>query len=89
MSHSKVELANAFVWTCDACGLDNFERAIRLEPELMETPAMSHLTDATREDIAEVTDVMEDAGIDFDGDWLVAPKAVVCKHCWSKFETDI
>lgn len=28
-----VELHQAYMWTCEACGRDNFERAIELSPE--------------------------------------------------------
>ena len=40
-----IELFQAFLWVCDDSGRDNFERAIRLEPETMEGREIAELTE--------------------------------------------
>lgn len=67
-----VELNPAYVWDCDECGLENFERARRFE--------------ASEEDIAEMRD--EHGVEDWDeGEFLVAPTAVMCRHCGETFDS--
>lgn len=36
MPQTSVEIHQAFLWTCDDCGRDNFERAITVSPETIE-----------------------------------------------------
>lgn len=74
-----VEMLQAFLWICEDCGRDNFERAIVLEPESIDPENIPELAgedaDAIREWIA--------AGIE--GAWVKAPDQVRCRHCGAEF----
>lgn len=70
LGEQAVELHPAFLWTCDACGQDNFVRSINLEPEqvaLMVDP-----------------DLLEQV-MGVEGGWSIAPDHVVCNHCGGRF----
>lgn len=68
-----VELHTAFMWDCNECGTENFERAIR--PELSEEEIQE-----MREDF----DLQEGE----EGFFLMAPKEVVCSTCGTKYQTE-
>lgn len=68
----KVELHQAFVWTCEDCGRDSFARAVHLTPE--EVAMLGE-------------DVLDRAG-GRSGDWCMAPWAVTCPHCGARYETE-
>lgn len=80
-----VELVQAFVWTCDECGRDQFERALRIEPESIEASAVATFVQEAIDQIGEISDAL---GLEFSNDWTVAPKEVECKNCGSKFVTE-
>ena len=67
-----IELVPAFVWTCDNCGRDNFERAIVCE-----------LSPEERQEINEANGI-EDGEM---GDWMLAPEEVKCPHCDAGYTT--
>ena len=79
-----VELIQAFLWVCDDCGRDNFERAIRVERESLEGREIAKLVD---EVATEANESAQALGIDVDADWLMAPTRVRCSHCGAEFET--
>lgn len=68
--HEKVELIPAFVWDCPECGQENFERAI--------VPEFSP---------EQMQEMRLERGIDplEDGDFLVSPTNVECKHCGTSY----
>ncbi len=75
-----VELIQAFVWTCDECGRDNFERGVSLSPESI---AIDQLPDAMD---AETFQAWTQAG--GEGAFMTAPSRVTCPHCNSQFDTE-
>lgn len=79
----KVELVQAFLWTCDECGRDQFERAINIDSEAMEGSEAAELVDAA---VSELRNVSVDLGIHVGGNWFIAPDHVKCNHCGSEFE---
>lgn len=78
----KVELVQAFLWTCDKCGRDQFERAVSIDPEAIEGTEMAEIVDAA---VSRFIDSSEDIEIT-SGDWLIAPDCVKCNHCGAEFE---
>lgn len=76
-----VELVQAFVWTCDECGQDNFERAITLAPESIDP---DDLPSTGGMDPEEVREWLEEGG---QGVWVTAPTHVKCRHCGTEFDT--
>lgn len=76
-----VELLQAFLWTCDACGRDNFERAITVAPEAIHP---SELPQGCGMDSETLQEWLESGG---GGDWVAAPARVKCRHCGAEFGT--
>ena len=82
-----VELHGAFVWDCEECGRENYERAI--EGSVDEAALLSDANQISGRLIAP----------EFDSDELgpeilvqcvvIAPKQVRCKHCGNSFATAI
>ena len=74
-----VELHQAFLWTCDDCGRDNFARAVTLAPESVDP-------DDLPGDLAdEVREWVESGG---DGAFLASPDRVTCDHCGATFRAE-
>jgi hypothetical protein len=72
MHSATVELHHAFFWICDACGRDNFARAVTVAPESLGP-----------DDRAE----FEAAGFDLGrGEFTTRPDAVACGHCGAEFD---
>lgn len=69
-----VELLPAFLWVCDVCGRDNFERCRRIEPESLEA--------------AELQAFAEEFKIHHEGDFLESPGEVKCAYCGAEFDVD-
>jgi len=61
----------AFVWDCDACGEENFVRAIRIEK--------------TEEEMAEMRSDLG-IEEDDDGEFLGMPSGVMCQSCGTEYE---
>lgn len=91
----EVELHGAFVWDCNSCGRENFERA-------MEGDLPEEFIEAMEEDGAIVQVYAPDAEFvesTVDGDQyetvrlctrlMMVPKRVQCAHCKAVFETTI
>lgn len=72
MISERVELVPAWLWTCDECGRDNFERSIvaELSAEEMDELKQDHGIEEFHE-----------------GDFLSAPDQVVCQGCGEEFQT--
>ena len=72
----KTELMQAFSWICNNCGRRNFERAIAVE-----------MAEEEKEEFKR------QAGIEpwqegfIGGDWVQAPRYVVCEKCETEYET--
>jgi hypothetical protein len=81
----QVELVQAFLWTCEDCGRDNFERAIRVEPESLEGQEVAEFAKSAAEEANESAQAL---GIEIGGDFLMAPTSVKCQHCGAEFSTD-
>jgi hypothetical protein len=79
------EIHQAYFWTCDDCGQDNFERAVRVDPESVEGRDIGEFA---KQAISEAGDAAEALGIVIDGDWLMAPSQVKCAHCGAEFQTE-
>lgn len=74
-----VELVQAFVWTCDDCGRDNFERAVTVAPESI---SADDLPDGI--DPEMMREWAESGG---EGAFAMAPDRVLCRHCTASFGT--
>lgn len=80
-SHRRtVDLVQAFLWTCDECGRDNFERGITVSPESIHPEDIPWVADSE-----SVREWLEAGG---EGAWLMAPDHVKCRHCGSEFGTE-
>lgn len=66
-----VELHIAYMWTCEECGRDNFERGITRE-----------LNDEERQEVEPMGIAIEAESL-----WTMAPDAVTCKYCQTQFGT--
>ncbi len=66
-----VELHQAFTWTCESCGIDQFENAITLSMESL--PA---------EDIEAIKNTFG-----LSTKILVAPERVICDICQTEYNT--
>jgi len=75
-----VELVQAFLWTCDDCGRDNFERAITVSPESINP---DDLPTSSYEDADAIREWLQEGG---EGSWVKAPSQVLCKHCGGEFD---
>ena len=74
-----VEMNQAFVWTCDDCGRDNFERAIVVAPESID---LDDLPDSV--DPESIREWAEAGG---EGVFAMAPDRVTCRHCRAEFRS--
>jgi hypothetical protein len=77
-----VDLVQAFLWTCDDCGRDNFERAITVSPESIDP---NNLPEGFNDKDEEITEWITSGG---EVVWLAAPDHVTCRHCGSEFDVD-
>jgi ribosomal protein L37AE/L43A len=69
----ETELFQAFFWTCENCGRDQFERAIAVE---LNSEEMHEL----REDFGVESYTP--------GEFVRAPASVKCNHCGEQFQTN-
>jgi len=76
----KVELAPAYVWDCDNCGRENFQRAIsvRLDPKCEHDAEMIREMSGLEAD----TEIPEHLFLSM----TTRPNRVTCKHCETQFE---
>ena len=80
MRLASVELHQAFVWTCDDCGRDNFERSVVYEPLASEKDEHLRLLHGLGAD--------ESIPETLDCDLVTAPDRVACSHCGARFDVD-
>lgn len=74
----KIELRPAFEWTCEECGRDQYESAVR--PEMSDDDRAEVLREMGADEwLAESENHA--------GELLAAPERVTCKHCQTTFET--
>ena len=89
-----IELHPAFVWDCEDCGRENFQRA--LCGNMDEAAFMAIL----EEDGDILADFVSEPGVDFDDDGCAAPRyivsrvtmcprVVVCRHCGHTEQTKL
>lgn len=89
------ELHGAFVWDCDACGAENFERAIigNLDEAAMQAIIDSESQPAVRLTAPEAriseTDPECFEACVLVSEILLAPKHVTCAECGTVFESEI
>ncbi len=70
----QVEIHPAFVWTCEECGSENFERAVVHEVSPEEHWELRELyPDQDPDDLGT-------------GTWLTYPGDVACRHCGAQFD---
>lgn len=74
MTHPELRLA--YEWTCDACGRDQFLRAVHLDTSQL-----------SEEELRELRD---DHGVEpwEPGRWLMRPDRVQCRFCGTEFAVD-
>lgn len=72
-----VELFQAFVWTCDDCGRDNFERGVTVAPESIPLDDLPDSVDP------EMVEAWREAG--GSGSFVMSPTRVKCQHCSATF----
>lgn len=80
MSDRTAELIPAYVWTCDDCGLDNFGRMVRLEPESIDLDDLPGHLDAD--------DIREWIAGGGEGEFLISPERVTCPHCGATYDAE-
>jgi hypothetical protein len=68
-----VELHQAFLWTCDECGRDNFERAVTCDPENFDEDSL--------EQLAMILESGADGAV-----LVTAPDTVTCRFCRAEYE---
>ena len=73
MNQMDVELHPAFVWDCDDCGTENFERAVFIEFDTEEEEQLAR----------EVCGIEPEEGFP-----VMAPGKVTCRQCNKEFNTD-
>lgn len=78
MARPIAELHEAFFWTCDECGRDNFGRLIELEPDSELIP------ESVRADAAVYGSITEGGATAF----LMRPDAVACSACGTKHDVE-
>lgn len=72
---TKVELHPAYVWTCDHCGIDNFERGV--------VPTLSPEEESqVRSELGIPSD------LPLDGIFQIAPAEVQCRDCNAEYDVD-
>jgi len=71
----KVELRQAYEWTCEACGRDQFERAVGIEPE-----DINRRTDPF--DYAEIVEMKENGYRCY-----FKPSRLCCRSCGANFDS--
>lgn len=79
MPEERVELHQAFMWDCPACGRENFERAV-----VCEDPDEDQIAEALEAGVIS----QEEVAAGLQGTWMLAPERVTCKHadCGKEFE---
>jgi len=80
MSRPAVELHEAYIWTCDDCGQDNFGRMIELEPDSELIP------ESLRSEVSTFASIQRAHGVG--GAFLTRPSRVACLFCGSEFDVD-
>lgn len=86
---SQVELHGAFVWTCEDCGRDCFERAIEgnLDEAAMNADDNQIHAELVAPEWREVDGMMlADVLVQR---ILMAPRFVTCSHCQASFSTEV
>lgn len=81
-SRKTVELREAFAWTCDECGRDNFETAIHLES----LDSDKELIDQTLRETLGLNE-FEEIPPEYKGEFLAVPVNVSCRYCEEEYET--
>lgn len=71
----EVELHDAYVWTCDACGRDCFVRAVTVEMTDDDIVAMQIRHGGEPEDWQT-------------GKWITRPDEVTCDHCGKTYTVE-
>lgn len=70
----RIEIRPAHVWTCEECGIDNFEHCVVVEMDEEDRAEMADQMGVDPEDIKH-------------GDWVSSPDEVECKGCGAQFVT--
>jgi hypothetical protein len=76
---NEVELRHAFIWTCENCGRDHFERAIELDHEAVR--------ESLKREVANVGKVLDKAGLSHGGSFVMEPTHVACSFCGATYRT--
>lgn len=83
---SKVELHQAFFWTCDHCGHDNFEFGVTIDTSMSDSEEIDGLCEKagiSREEY-DAIQASEDGG----GLFIIGPERVICDGCETEFEAE-
>ena len=75
----KVELHPAFFWICPECGLDNYERSLNMEGQMIPEDIQAEIK--MQIGLEEWEEIPGDASV------FMAPVNVKCKSCNYKTET--
>lgn len=76
-----VELHNAFLWTCEECGRDNFARTVTVDP--------ANMLPVDREDYKDAVRAWGEGSPMVDVFCLMAPDTVTCGHCGVTVDVDM
>lgn len=87
----EVELHCAYVWDCDSCGRENFERAI--EGDCTEPVMRQNKESVLALMVAEERDCVDEGDGFYAPEFIavisLAPKRVLCRFCGQAFGTKI
>jgi hypothetical protein len=84
----KIELHNAYVWDCDNCGAENFERAVKFDAPPEERERMLRDMGALEDyqTLADIERETEDGKIM--ASLTTSPDRVTCKACGTAYESE-
>lgn len=82
----QIDLHQAFMWVCEDCGRDNFERAVVIGPERYAEFGIKHVAEQALEAVSSLKNEYA-GGIEYDYTLVTNPDHVTCKHCGAQFES--
>lgn len=83
MTRETVELHEAFFWICDACGSDNFERSVTVEPGTTLAAVVARWAEEEAGERMEAILSAIEAG-----QMVTRPDEVACGSCGAEYAVD-
>jgi|MGYP000857371317 hypothetical protein len=84
-----VELHDAFFFSCEECGKDNFVRSISISPEELEDTEDQAILDEMTTAMREIAENFKEEGLILEQGQklMLCPRFVTCQFCAEKFQT--